>query len=156
MKVSIIKHILSIFILFISITIYAQKGGEIDIENSVVKTINNANLQWGPCPSFMPDGCNIAVLHGDPSKNNVDILFKIKGGSDIPNHWHSSPERMILLSGKLSVTYEDETTQVMETGSYAYGPSNKKHTAKCLSKEPCVIFIAFEDPLDAFAVESKK
>ncbi len=156
MKVSIIKHILSIFILFISITISAQKGGEIDIENSVVKTINDANLQWGPCPSFMPDGCNIAVLHGDPSKNNVDILFKIKGGSDIPNHWHSSPERMILLSGELSVTYEDETTQVMETGSYAYGPSNKKHTAKCLSKEPCVIFIAFEDPLDAFAVEAKK
>ena len=156
MKISIIKHILSISILLISVTIFSQKGDEIDIEKSIVKTINDTDLQWGPCPSFMPDGCNIAVLHGDPSKKNVDILFKIKGGSDVPNHWHSSPERMILLSGKLSVTYEDETTQVIETGSYAYGPSNKKHTAKCLSKEPCVIFIAFEDPLDAFAVEAKK
>ena len=141
--------------MLVSVTIFSQKGDEIDIEKSIVKTINDTDLQWGPCPSFMPDGCNIAVLHGDPSKNNVDILFKIRGGSEIPNHFHSSPERMILLSGRLSVTYEDETTQVMETGSYAYGPSNKKHTAKCLSKEPCVIFIAFEDPLDAFAVKTK-
>ncbi len=150
-----IRSLLFISILLFSSSIFAQKGGEMDIENSVVKTINDANLQWGPCPSFMPDGCNIAVLHGDPSKNNVDILFKVKGGSEIPNHWHSSPERMILLSGKLSVTYENETTQVMKTGSYAYGPSSKKHTAKCISKEPCVIFIAFEEPLDAFAVEVK-
>ena len=155
MKIPIIKHILFITIMLVSVTIFSQKGDEIDIEKSIVKTINDTDLQWGPCPSFMPDGCNIAVLHGDPSKNNVDILFKIRGGSEIPNHFHSSPERMILLSGRLSVTYEDETTQVMETGSYAYGPSNKKHTAKCLSKEPCVIFIAFEDPLDAFAVETK-
>ena len=149
------KNILSITILFISFTIFAQKGDEMDIENSVVRTINDASLQWGPCPSFMPDGCSIAVLHGDPSKNNVDVLFKVNGGSDIPNHWHSSPERMILLSGKLSVTYKNETSQVMKTGSYAYGPSNKHHTAKCISEDPCVIFIAFEDPLDAFAVEVK-
>lgn len=109
-------------------------------------------LQWGPCPSFMPEGCNIAVLHGDPSKDNVDVLFKVKANSKIPNHWHNSPERMILLSGELEVTYEGETTQVMKVGSYAYGPSKKEHTARCISTDPCIIFIAFENPVDAFAV----
>jgi quercetin dioxygenase-like cupin family protein len=104
----------------------------------------------------MPEGCNITVLHGDPSKRNVDILFKVPGNNYyIPNHKHSSAERMVLISGELHVTYEGEKTNVMKPGSYAYGPSNKPHLAKCVGDEPCVIFIAFEEPLDAFPVEKK-
>ena len=156
MRISIIKYILSIFILLISITTFAQKGDGNDFEKSVVKTVNDADIQWGPCPPFMPDGCNIAVLHGDPAKKNVDVLFKVEANSAIPNHWHNSPERMILLSGELEVTYKDETTQIMKVGSYAYGPSKKPHTAKCGDAGPCIIFIAFEDPLDAFAIEADK
>lgn len=77
----------------------------------------------------MPEGCKIAVLHGDPSKNNVDILFKVDANSEIPNHWHNSAGRMILLSGELKVTYKNETAQIMKVGSYAYGLSKKPHTA---------------------------
>ncbi|MEN8124675.1 MAG: cupin domain-containing protein [Bacteroidota bacterium] len=157
MRISLIKsslkNLLFISILLVSITIFAQKGDVNDFEKSVVKTINDTDLQWGPCPSFMPDGCNIAVLHGDPAKKNVDVLFKVEANSAIPNHWHNSPERMILLSGELQVTYKGETTQIMKVGSYAYGPSKKPHIAKCGDAGPCVIFIAFEDPVDAFAIE---
>ena len=59
---------------------------------------------------------------------------------------------MILLSGELEVTYENETTQIMKVGSYGNRPSKKPHTAKCISKDPCIIFIAFENPVDAFAI----
>ena len=142
--------------LLISLIAMGQNGFENEMEKSVVKTVKDTDLEWGGCPPFMPDGCHIAVLHGDRAKNNADILFKVPGNSDIPNHWHNSPERMILLEGELQVTYEKETTQIMKVGSYAYGPSKKPHTAKCISKVPCVIFIAFEEPLDAFAIEVKK
>ncbi len=100
--------------------------------------------------------CNISILHGDPTKPNVDVLFRIKANSKIPNHWHNSPERMILLSGELEITYEDETTQVMKVGSYAYGSSKKPHTAKCGDAGPYIIFIAFENPVDAFAINTSK
>ena len=150
-----LKNILITCFLFSSFSIFAQKGDKNIYENSVVKTINDTDLQWGPCPPFMPDGCNIAVLHGDPTKPNVDVLFKVEANSVIPNHWHNSPERMILLSGELEVTYKDETTQVMKVGSYAYGPSKKPHIAKCGDAGPCVIFIAFEEPVDAFAIEGE-
>jgi len=150
-----LKNVLMTCLLFVSLSNYAQKGDENIYENSIVKTINDTDLQWGPCPSFMPDGCNIAVLHGDPTKPNVDVLFKVEANSVIPNHWNNSPERMILLSGELEVTYKDETTQVMKVGSYAYGPSKKPHIAKCGDAGPCVIFIAFEEPVDAFAVEGE-
>ena len=83
-------------------------------------------------------------------KKNLDVFFKVAANSDIPNHWHNSAERMILISGKLEVTYKGEKPQTLKVGSYAYGPSKKPHTAKCGDAGPCILFIAFEEPLDAF------
>jgi quercetin dioxygenase-like cupin family protein len=134
--------------LFFSAEIFAQ-----DEAKSVVQTMNNEDLQWGPCPEFLPDGCEIAVLHGDPAKRNVDIFFKVPANSIIPNHAHTSAERMILVSGEMEVTYEGEEPQQLKVGSYAYGPAKKPHTARCGNEGPCVLFIAFEEPLDAYAVE---
>ncbi|MBN4084863.1 cupin domain-containing protein [Flavobacteriaceae bacterium AH-315-B10] len=134
---------------------FAQNMEDNKTELSVVKTADDIDLKWGPCPPFITDGCNIAVLHGDPAINNVDILFKLSPNANIPNHWHNSAERMILIAGELEVTYEGEKTQTMKVGAYAYGPAKKHHTAKCISKKPCVLFIAFEEPLDAFPVEVK-
>jgi quercetin dioxygenase-like cupin family protein len=131
----------------------AQNGGDDEVEDSVLRTIDDPALQWGPCPPFMPDGCNIAVLHGDPSKERADVLFRVNGNSFIPNHWHSSAERMVLLSGKLEVTYEGEETGTLKLGHYAFGPAKKPHAAKCVSQDPCVLYIGFNEPVDAFAVE---
>ena len=120
---------------------------------SVASAHADAGLQWGPCPEFMPQGCGIAVLHGDPSKNNADVFFKVPGGAVIPMHWHTSAERMVLVSGRLTVTYEGEKATVLEPGTYAYGPPKKPHEATCAKGAPCVLFIAFESPVDAVAVK---
>ena len=131
----------------------AQMSNADESEDSVVRSFEDPSLEWGACPPFMPEGCNIAVLHGDPSKTDVDVLFKVNGKSSIPNHWHNSHERMVLLTGKLQVTYKGESTQTMNVGDYAFGPAKKPHTAKCISKDPCILFIGFGEPLDAFAIE---
>ena len=109
-------------------------------------------LDWFPCPAPLDfEGCHIAILHGDPSKPNSDVLFRMQPGTTAKEHWHSSAERMILISGELHVTYEGEETQVLKSGSYAYGPSQKPHVALCVGEEPCVLFIAFEEPVDTYA-----
>lgn len=147
-------NLLLFVILFLFVGhIQAQEGDADSSENSVLANYGQKDLQWGPCPPFMPEGCNIAVLHGDPSKQNVDVLFKVNGKSDIPNHWHNSHERMVLLTGKMKITYEGEDTQTMQVGDYAFGPAKKPHTAKCVSKDPCILYIGFGEPLDAFAIE---
>ena len=118
-------------------------------ESAVVRAAGDAGLQWGPCPAFLPQGCQIAVLHGDPGKPNADIFLKVPAKSKLPMHWHSSAERMVLVAGELHVTYEGQKTAVMKPGSYAYGPSKQHHAAECVSAVPCVLFIAFESPVDA-------
>ena len=125
-------------------------------EQALTQTANDAQLKWGPCPPFLPKGCGIAVLHGDPAKDNVDVFFKVPAKSIIPLHWHTSPERMVLVAGELHVTYDGQKKAVLKPGTYAYGPAKKPHNGYCASKVPCVLFIAFESPLDAVPVESTK
>lgn len=136
--------------ILMTIVLSAQNTTTNNTELSVVKTAHDADLKWSPCPPFMPKGCAIAVLNGDPGKNNADVFFKVDANSVIPNHWHNSAERMILISGELEVTYKGEKPQIMKAGTYAYGPAKKPHTAKCGDAGPCILFIAFENPLDAF------
>lgn len=121
-------------------------------EAALTYSKDDKKLEWGPCPPFIPDECQIAVLHGDPAKKNLDVFFKVPGNFAIPHHWHTSAERMVLVSGKLKVTYDNHETELLEPGMYAYGPSKLPHTAFCEKGDPCVLFIAFEEPLDAFQV----
>ena len=124
-------------------------------EQALTWTTEDPNLEWGPCPPFMPEGCAIAVLHGDPAKDNVDVFLKVPGRSKLPLHWHTSAERMILVEGELHVTYDGQEAAVLKPGTYAYGPARRPHEASCASSQPCVLFIAFESPLDAVPVETK-
>jgi quercetin dioxygenase-like cupin family protein len=114
---------------------------------------DSSELEWGPCPEFMPEGCAIAVLHGDPAKPNVDVLFKLSGHTSVPRHTHTSAERMVLIAGEMTVRYEGQEPETIAAGNYAYGPPGLAHDASCDSDEDCVLFIAFEEPVDAMLSE---
>jgi quercetin dioxygenase-like cupin family protein len=105
-------------------------------------------IAWGPCPEIMPAGCQIAQLHSNPSKPNADIFLKLPAKASFAKHVHSSAERMILLSGEMHVTFEGQTPAVVKAGSYMYGPALRPHSGACASAEPCLLFIAFEEPVD--------
>lgn len=122
-------------------------------EKALTRTASDPQLQWGPCPAFLPKGCGIAVLHGDPSKDNVDVFLKVPARSTLPLHLHTSAERMVLVAGELHVTYDGQAKAVLKPGTYAYGPARLPHSAVCTSAVPCVLFIAFESPLDAIPVD---
>ena len=125
-------------------------------EQALTRTVEDAQLNWAPCPPFLPKGCGIAVLHGDPAKDNADVFLKVPAKSTIPLHWHTSAERMVLIAGELHVTYDGQKTTVLRPGTYAYGPPKRPHKGLCASADPCVLFIALESPLDAVPVESKE
>lgn len=120
----------------------AQQASEAFVQNAEA-------LEWSPCPGFMPTGCELAVLHGNPSQPNADIFIRLPGRSSIPRHWHSSPERMVLLSGEMEIDYAGQKPISLTAGTYAFGPARKPHTADCRSEDPCLLFIAFEGPIDA-------
>lgn len=111
--------------------------------------VADQTLTWGACPTFMPKGCELALLHGDPAQPNADIFSRIPAKARIPDQWHSSAERMVLVEGVLQVSDAGQAPVPLRPGSYAYGPPKAPHSAVCLSVSPCVLFIAFEGPIDA-------
>lgn len=141
--------------LFFPFTLFGQSSPPTDEEEAHVTGFENDNLQWGPCPEFMPDGCQISVLNGSPDQPNADIFYKVEGGSFVSEHTHTSAERMVLVSGELEVDYEGQQPDVMTEGDYGYGPPEKPHSASCISDDPCVLFIAFEKPIDAFPINEQ-
>jgi mannose-6-phosphate isomerase-like protein (cupin superfamily) len=131
--------------MFISASVSAGAASE----PARARSVDDTKLEWGSCPGFFPAGCQIAVLHGDPEKPNSDVFFRVPGNYDLPKHWHSSAERMVLVAGELSVTYDGQEAVVLKPGMYAYGPPKAPHHGRCVSSQPCTLFIAFEGPVDA-------
>lgn len=118
-------------------------------EAAVSRTARDTALQWGPCPEFMPKGCGISVLRGDPARPNADVFFRVPGKAEIARHWHTSAERMVLVEGEMQVTYAGQAPAALKAGTYAYGPAKLEHEATCTSASQCVLFITFEGPVDA-------
>jgi len=116
-------------------------------------TMDDPDVPWGPCPEWMPESCELAIIQAlDESGWNADALFKLEPGTTVPEHWHTSNERMVLLSGVMEVDYEGQQPVTMTPGVYAYGPAELPHETHCLREPgdaPCILFIAFEDPVDA-------
>ena len=140
--------ILSVFMLLPSPFAFAG-------EAAISRATDDAQVAWGPCPPFFPAGCQLAVLHGDAAAPNADVFFKVPGKTAFPAHWHTSAERMVLVDGEMNVTYQGQETTHLKQGMYAYGPAKAVHHGECISEQACVLFIAFENPVDAFAHEGQ-
>lgn len=139
------KSILTLWILLMCAALSNAQTSQ----SALVISAHDKALTWGPCPDFIPKGCEIAVLQGDPAKENVDIFFKVPGDFTIPYHKHSSQERMILVSGELEVSYDKHKTALIKKGNFAYGPAQLPHKAYCKEGADCILYIGFVAPLDA-------
>jgi mannose-6-phosphate isomerase-like protein (cupin superfamily) len=145
-KYSLARGVVVAGVVFIAAWAFAQPATQ---EQAVTRSAQDPQVQWGPCPAFMPAGCSLAVLHGDPAKPNVDVFLRIPANATIAEHWHTSAERMILVAGELVVRYQKQAEVVLRPGMYAYGPAKLSHTASYRGSAPCVLFIAFESAVDA-------
>jgi len=106
----------------------------------------------GAVPAFMPAGCGLAVLHGDPAKANADVLLRLPANAVIPEHWHTSAERMVLVAESSRSTTRSGKSRAQARHVRLRAPK-APHTGSC-GTAPCVLFIAFESAVDAVPVEA--
>lgn len=116
-------------------------------------TLTVDEMEFGPCPEFIPEGCEAAFIQGDPEERNADVVFRFAPDTEIPKHMHTSAERLVLISGEFHIDYDGHDPVVMRTGDYAYGPAELPHTAYCAEGEECILFVAFEEPVDAIPLQ---
>lgn len=63
-------------------------------------------LQWGKAPPGLPEGAEVAVLTGDPTKAGpFTIRVRMPDGYRVAPHSHPTDERLEVLSGVLLVAH---------------------------------------------------
>jgi quercetin dioxygenase-like cupin family protein len=100
--------------------------------------INPGDMKWGDAPPDLPKGAQLAVLHGDPTKNAPFTLrFKMPAGYKIPPHWHTKDEQLTILSGTF-VLHMGDTMDAPATslgpGGYHFLPGKMHHAAETKSE----------------------
>jgi anti-sigma factor ChrR (cupin superfamily) len=61
------------------------------------------DIQWGPAPSVLPPGAQIAVLEGDPGGTGTFTLrLKFPNGYKIAPHTHPTVENLTILEGNFA------------------------------------------------------
>ena len=77
------------------------------------------DIQWGPAPSVLPPGAQIAVIEGDPgSTGTFTLRLKFPNGYKIPPHTHPTIENITVLAGTFLAGMG---TQFDESKLQAYG-----------------------------------
>jgi anti-sigma factor ChrR (cupin superfamily) len=111
--------------------------------------MNAKDLKWGPAPSALPRGAQIAVVSGDPFKEGPYVLrLKMPGGYQIPAHNHPTTENVTVISGNFHIGMGDKLDAkqgiVLTAGGYAEAPAKMNHYA--WATEPTVVQVHGQGP----------
>ena len=118
-----------LIVMFLILIIYgcqqkASPVGQMEFPEGILQHVVRADqVQWKPCPPNLPEGCEIAVLEGDPKNPDLfTVRFRVSGDFVMPPHTHPKDERATILQGKAYVAFGEDGTregaEVFEPGDY--------------------------------------
>jgi quercetin dioxygenase-like cupin family protein len=121
----------AIFVVAVAATGFAQE--KMQGEHARITTPEQA--KWNPGPASLPQGAQVALLEGDPTKaGEFTMRLKMPDGYQIPPHHHPKPEHVTVVSGTFNVgmgdKLDDAKLAALPSGTYAYVSPGSNHFAK--------------------------
>jgi mannose-6-phosphate isomerase-like protein (cupin superfamily) len=108
-------------------------------------TVNPQTMKFIAIPD-MPACATAAILRGNPRWGAAWVLLRLASGCQVPWHWHTANETLLVISGRGSVTARDGTPLQFTPGAFAYLPSHHAHHASCA--RTCVLFNSADAAFD--------
>jgi quercetin dioxygenase-like cupin family protein len=106
---------------------------------------------WNDAPPSMPKGTKMAVLEGSPRDAGIfTIRLKVPAGAAIAPHTHPRPERVTVLSGRITVSIEGKET-TFGAGGFYVNPPNEVHSLSI--GEESVLQLTCEGPWEVHYVK---
>ncbi|MDQ3369255.1 MAG: DUF4437 domain-containing protein [Myxococcota bacterium] len=124
-----------------------------------IVTMLPADLKWSPLDEQAGDkGPMIAAAWGDPMTEPNGFFFKLPPANQGMWHSHTGDYHGITISGAPNHLQEGETkAKPLPMPSYWFQPKGTSHNSQCLGKEPCVVFVQFnEGKFDVAPAETKQ
>ncbi|HEX6880319.1 MAG TPA: cupin domain-containing protein [Terriglobales bacterium] len=99
----------------------------------------------------LPSCMTISPQRGDPMKEKAVILAKATTGCQVPWHWHSVSESLMIVSGRGKAEMKDGGSHTVTTGDFLYLPAKQTHQFTCTAN--CVFFISTDGAFDIHYVD---
>jgi hypothetical protein len=122
----------------VSVPTYATEPDEMII-------LNPQTLTFTPIPD-MPACASAAILRGNPRWGPAWVLLKLASGCQVPWHWHTANETLLVISGRGTVATKDGPPLQLAPGAFAYLPNHHQHRASC--SRTCLLFNTADAPFD--------
>src|SRR5262245_37400522 len=93
------------------------------------RTVTPDAVEWKP----RSPGLEIAILSGDPAKEGVPFVLRLKlrDGLRVPPHWHPVDEHLTVMTGTLHVgmgeKFDRAAATAMPAGSYSQMSKEMRH-----------------------------
>ena len=100
-------------------------------------TVSPQALKFITIPN-MPGCATAAILRGNPRSGPAWVLLRLASGCQVPWHWHTANETLLVVSGRGNVVAKDGTPLQFVPGAFAYLPSHHQHHASCF--RTCLLF----------------
>lgn len=123
--------------------------GQGTVEQPAVR--NMAEMTFNTVPG-LPTCTPGSVQSGDPRNGPSVILGKMATGCSIPWHWHTSTERLMLVSGVARVEAKDGKPRTLRAGGFALMPSRHIHQFRCTAS--CVLYVYSDAAFDIHYVDA--
>jgi quercetin dioxygenase-like cupin family protein len=121
---------------------------------SVIVAFEDA--RFTPMNMRAPDGPQLAVLWGDPTRGPSAMLMKFPQGA-LGMHAHTADYHLVVLQGTMKHWDEDQSeadAQPLGPGSYWFQPGKQVHGDACVSSQ-CVLYLNWADKRDGYAPPPK-
>ena len=107
------------------------------------------DLKWVPMPGL--EGAQQCAVFGDPTKEAHRIFYKWAAGTKTPTHTHTNGDRVVIISGAMSLVVDGAPAKKLTAGAYFSMAGGTKHSATVEGTEPCVFYLEREGPFDIIA-----
>jgi len=114
-------------------------------EGVVAMAPDEAALKWFECGGY-PKGCQAAWVWGDSEKAQSGFYVRAPKGYVFPRHLHTSPERILVLRGRMSGAVDGGAEMMVTPGMYWSFAGKAVHTARC--EDACLMYITYDTPYD--------
>ena len=103
------------------------------------------SMKYMPIPD-MPACATGATLRGNPRNGPFWVMLKLASGCQVPLHWHSANEDIVVISGRGTITMTGGPPLRFAPGAYASLPSRHTHQASCTRS--CLLFTSSDGAYD--------
>ena len=126
-------------------------------EGEVQHVVRLEETPWVPCAPNLPEGCEMAVLDGDPRSSDLfTIRFRVEESFVMPPHRHPKDERVTVISGTVAVAFGADASREEATefgpGDYYVNARDAVHVVWI--EGPTVLQITGIGPWEAHPVDS--